>query len=187
VHATDCVGRTPLHFAAANGRMSQLRALLAAGAHAGARNCYGTTPLHLAALSGAREAAVALLAAGAEIDAANNGGWTPLQYAIRGGEAYHRTEMVQLLVRNACSARNAMQNHARRRSSTGERPARRSRVGGTHRRSTRIPRRCARTATPCSRADQETRGDGQQTTSDPILQALRLSAQRHGSACPARD
>lgn len=101
MHATDCVGRTPLHFAAANGRMPQLRALLAAGAQPGARNCYGTTPLHLAALSGAREAALALLAAGAAIDAANNGGWTPLQYAIRGGEAYHRTEMVQLLVRNA--------------------------------------------------------------------------------------
>jgi hypothetical protein len=122
VNAKDCAGRTPLHYAAANGRVAQarplrraalpagvtrrfapqVRTLLASGADVAARNCYGSTPLHCAAVAGMREAAAALLAAGADLDAENNGGWTPLQYAIRGGEGFCDPEFVAWMVRPLC-------------------------------------------------------------------------------------
>ena len=122
MNAADCAGRTPLHFAAANGRTQQARAralclprrtgsrtdaccqvrvLLAAGADVHARNCYGSTPLHMAAVASMRDAASVLLAAKADVNAVNNGGWTPLQYAIRGGEGFCDPHFVEWLVRAA--------------------------------------------------------------------------------------
>jgi ankyrin repeat protein len=65
--ATNAYGRTPLHYAAMNGRTDEVEALLAAGAASAVPNAIGWTPLHDAAYNGQLTAARALLAAGAPL------------------------------------------------------------------------------------------------------------------------
>ncbi|XP_049769448.1 ankyrin repeat domain-containing protein 65-like [Schistocerca cancellata] len=67
--------------AADRGAVGQLRALIAAGAHVGARGGGGQTALHWAAQRGDVEAARLLVGAGAAVGARNGGGWTPLHVA----------------------------------------------------------------------------------------------------------
>jgi ankyrin repeat protein len=45
----DRAGRTPLHYAAADGNLAEVRRLLAEGASPGAADDDGRTPLHFAA------------------------------------------------------------------------------------------------------------------------------------------
>lgn len=67
--AANAYGRTPLHYAAMNGRTDEVEALLAAGAAHGVPNAIGWTPLHDAAYNGQLAAAAALLAAGTPLHA----------------------------------------------------------------------------------------------------------------------
>ncbi len=94
------LGRTALHQAARGGHAKVIRALLRAGADAGAAERLpslfpdGETVLYLAAESGNPDAVRALLAAGVDPDAPDRHGCTPLVAAARRGY----TEVVQALL-----------------------------------------------------------------------------------------
>jgi ankyrin repeat protein len=60
------LGATPLHYAAMNGDLGPLKALVAAGANPNARDGEGRTPLHMAAFATRTANAKALLQAGAD-------------------------------------------------------------------------------------------------------------------------
>jgi ankyrin repeat protein len=78
---------SPLSTAAAEGRMTELSALLAQGADANASDASGMTPLIWAAREGRAEAVRVLLAAGADpLKPAGVNGWTPLEHAIHKGQ-----------------------------------------------------------------------------------------------------
>ncbi|CAM9874499.1 unnamed protein product, partial [Ectocarpus sp. 8 AP-2014] len=95
-------GRTPLHFAAMNGRVGTARVLLAAGAPpAHRRNRKRESPLFLAARGGHAEVVKLLLEAlrpGTHVDAATAAGETPLGVASANG---HDDVVVQLLRKGA--------------------------------------------------------------------------------------
>jgi len=78
-------GHTPLILAAVMGRVSTVKALLAAGADIEATNVDCNTPLIVAAAKGHVLVMQALLAAGAAIEAADNFGWTALHVAASKG------------------------------------------------------------------------------------------------------
>lgn len=63
---TEAMGSTPLHLAALNVDPGPLKALLAAGANANARDKNDATPLHMAAYATRSEHAKLLLEAGAD-------------------------------------------------------------------------------------------------------------------------
>ena len=90
----DCAG--PLHWAAQEGRIVDVMALLAApGIDVNKSNVDGSTPLHTAARNGRTEAVAALLAApGIDVNKSNVDGSTPLHTAARNG----RTEAVATLL-----------------------------------------------------------------------------------------
>ena len=83
-------GQTPLHYAARNGSVSVIPALVAAGADVnakGGRDGYdrillGLTPLHYAVDWGHADAVSVLLAAGADVNAKDSIGYTPLHGAF---------------------------------------------------------------------------------------------------------
>jgi ankyrin repeat protein len=80
-------GVTALHWAARGGDADLVKALVEAGANAGARTVFGAyTPLHLAAERGAAPIVKALVAAGAAVDARTNTGATPLMLAASAGD-----------------------------------------------------------------------------------------------------
>jgi len=83
LEATDDNRRTPLHFAASNGHVNVVNALLAAKADVNATDKHGKTPLHEAALFqwDHRELAQALLEKKAEVNTKDRAGRTPLDYA----------------------------------------------------------------------------------------------------------
>ena len=78
----DGLGRTPLHYAAADGAVAEVARLLAAGANANARDDNGWSPLHFAAQSNSADITNALLGAGAKIDVRDSYGNTPLSTAV---------------------------------------------------------------------------------------------------------
>lgn len=78
----DRANRTELHYAALEGRDSDVRALLASGADPNAADDQGFTPLHFAAQGYHVEAAKLLLDAGADVDSVNKFGNTPLWTAV---------------------------------------------------------------------------------------------------------
>ncbi|PKV77090.1 ankyrin repeat domain-containing protein [Streptomyces sp. TLI_146] len=78
----DRLGRTAVHYAAADGDADGLRVLLAGGAAVEAADDAGWTPLHFAAQAQAPSAIEVLLAAGAAVDAADHHGNTPLWRAV---------------------------------------------------------------------------------------------------------
>lgn len=81
----------PLHTAAKDNELEDLRRLLAVHGRAGAmsllkvRSANGQTALHYASRRGNAEAASILLRAGAAVDAQEDGGWTPLMLAAKRG------------------------------------------------------------------------------------------------------
>ena len=91
----DKAGRTLLHYAAADGEVAKVRALLSAGARVDQHDAAGWTPLHFAAQSQAVEIAELLLDAGAPIDAQDTHGNTPLFRAVF--ESRGRGELIALL------------------------------------------------------------------------------------------
>lgn len=87
VNDTQPDGMTALLWTAYHDDLAQARALLKAGATAGAANRYGITALELACRNGNADLAAALLAAGADPNQPGPGGETPLHTAARTGNA----------------------------------------------------------------------------------------------------
>ena len=71
----------PLHVAASNGKIEDVRELLVRGADINAQDKYGCTPLFGAAADDQVEIVLELLARGADINAQDRHGWTPLHVA----------------------------------------------------------------------------------------------------------
>ena len=95
VNAPQGDGVTALHWAARTADAELVKALVAAGANAGARTVFGAyTPLHLAAERGAAPAITALLAAGAAADAKTSTGATPLMFAAASGDTAAITALI---------------------------------------------------------------------------------------------
>ena len=82
VNARNCIGHTPLHWAAERDGACCV-ALLEAGADVNAAGRAGWTPLHVAALAGAARAVEHLLAFGADAGARTRSGETPLHLATQ--------------------------------------------------------------------------------------------------------
>ena len=79
-------GWTPLHQAADNGQVSEVKELLAKGAEVNAKDKYtGWRPLHLAATFGHLDVVKELLSKGAEVNAKDKDGKTPLHLAAQNG------------------------------------------------------------------------------------------------------
>ncbi|CAI0650063.1 unnamed protein product [Colletotrichum noveboracense] len=77
-------GFTPLHFAASQGRVSNIKYLSALGCDIDARGKDGSSPLHLAARSNKIEACRVLIKAGCK-SFEDSVGMTPALYAYQGG------------------------------------------------------------------------------------------------------
>ena len=101
---SNLYGRTPLHFAADNGRADVVALLLENGADTGLRatgfGSAGYTPLHSAASSVHPHCIALLLAAGSDANAkTTNGSYTPLLMVNRGGAAERKQiACAQLLI-----------------------------------------------------------------------------------------
>jgi len=78
----DEYGRTPLHYAAADGKLEEVIRLLAAGANPNAQDDNGWSPLHFAAQAVSPGATEALLAAGAQTELRDSFGNTALSTAV---------------------------------------------------------------------------------------------------------
>lgn len=93
----DQAGRTPLHYAALEGRVDDLQRMIADGADVGATDNALMTPLHMACQQGQVDAAAALVNAGAPVNASDAHGNGPLWRAVfafkQGGP-----ELVRLLL-----------------------------------------------------------------------------------------
>lgn len=78
----DRAGRSPLHYAAAEGRATDVRDLLDGGAEVDLADTAGFTPLHLAAQQLHAKVARLLINAGASVHRRNRYGNTPLSTAL---------------------------------------------------------------------------------------------------------
>jgi uncharacterized protein len=78
----DQAGRTPLHYASHEGRLSEVQQLLRERADPNAQDDNGWTPLHFAAQACAADVAAALLQAGANPELRDSYGNTPLFRAV---------------------------------------------------------------------------------------------------------
>lgn len=94
VDLADINSRTPLSFAAAEGSVFGVEALLEFGADVDAQDIAGRTPLSRAAAGGHTAAAKILLSHNAQLESQDITGQTPLIYACISGH----TEMVSLLL-----------------------------------------------------------------------------------------
>ena len=83
----------PLHEAAKNGDIEDVRELLEAGADVNGLNSEGATPLHWAAFKGHVDVAKLLIKRGAKVNAVTKKGSTPLRLAT----THKREEMIKLL------------------------------------------------------------------------------------------
>lgn len=91
----DLMGRTPLHYASADGDAGRVRQLLQSGLVGDVPDDNGWTPLHFAAKSNAADATAVLLEAGASVDARDANGNTPLFTAVFNSRGYG--EVIKLL------------------------------------------------------------------------------------------
>ncbi len=86
VNATGADGTTAIMYAAANGDVELVRALIKAGANVKLENQFGTSALTEAAIIGSAPIIDALLKAGADPNFKNPDGETPLMAAARSGK-----------------------------------------------------------------------------------------------------
>ena len=100
VNDVDDQGTSALHWAALNGRMEVVKALLQQGAMLNQRSSDGQTPLHWAAIKGQLFAVDALCSAGAELDCLDKWGFSAL---MRGAQNGH-TLLVLFLLRYAANS-----------------------------------------------------------------------------------
>lgn len=96
-------GSTPLHLAATNPDVGALKALLAAGADANARDSDGLTPLHMAAYTQNAKHARLLLEFGADPYAKTNAGRDPTSMA-RKTMANEVAGVISLWILKGCQA-----------------------------------------------------------------------------------
>ncbi|CAM9810930.1 unnamed protein product [Scytosiphon promiscuus] len=89
--------RTPLHFAAAGGHASMVRALVRAGADVDVEDGDGCTPLHLAVFRGFEGVVTFLVQAGARVDTSDSEGESPLHTA----SAHGSLGMVRAILRGS--------------------------------------------------------------------------------------
>ena len=82
IRARDIGGETPLHYAAAEGALNAISALIAKGADVNDRDGKGNAPAHAAAATTNFEAVKKLAKHGADMSAMNNNGETPLHLAV---------------------------------------------------------------------------------------------------------
>lgn len=80
-HAKDSTGATPLHRAAAVGKLDNVRALLEGGARIDAKDRTGATPLFTAVSCQQSNTALYLASQGADLEAATRDEETPLSVA----------------------------------------------------------------------------------------------------------
>jgi ankyrin repeat protein len=78
----DRMGRTDLHYAANDGDLPKVVALIAAGCDVSLADDSGWTPLHFAAQANSRSIAAVLLEAGATVDPQDSNGNSPLFRAV---------------------------------------------------------------------------------------------------------
>jgi uncharacterized protein len=78
----DRLGRTPLHYAANEGRARDIELLIEAGSNLNATDDNGCTPLHFAAQSGNIKVVALLLLNGADVNALDLNGNSPLADAV---------------------------------------------------------------------------------------------------------
>jgi len=76
------MGRTDLHYAAAEGDLPKVEALIASGADVSLADDTQWTPLHFAAQASSESVAAALLKAGAPVDPRDSQGNSPLFRAV---------------------------------------------------------------------------------------------------------
>src|SRR5258708_4974822 len=91
----DRMGRTDLHYAAAEGDVGRLRTRLAGGASPTLADDNGWTPLHFSAQAQNPEIATLLLDAGAPVDAPDSHGNTALSRAVF--ESKGQGDLIRLL------------------------------------------------------------------------------------------
>ena len=101
----DEYGRTPLHYAAADGLVDQVTQLLSAGADANVQDDDGWTPLHFAAQANSASVTKSLLSSGAQTELKDSYGNTPLFRAVF---AYQSDGAVIRLLLNAGANPNAV-------------------------------------------------------------------------------
>jgi tetratricopeptide (TPR) repeat protein len=95
VNARDNYGRTPLHWAAEDGKKEVAELLISKGADVNAKDNYDLTPLYRAVAYGNKEVAELLISKGADVDAKfAKYGWTPLHQAAQNGNK----EIIELLI-----------------------------------------------------------------------------------------
>lgn len=82
VGAEDNTGATPLHYAAADGRVEMIRMLRLYGGDMQQPDGEGNRPLHWAVLKGAETSVECLVAEGADINARGKGGRTATHHAV---------------------------------------------------------------------------------------------------------
>ena len=90
-------GRTPLHWAAANGHINICETLLDWDSAVDARDGMGDTAFHLAACHGRTLCAMTLAARGADTKQVNNFGWSAIHHASWHGHAETVGELVDAL------------------------------------------------------------------------------------------
>lgn len=96
-------GATPLHLAATNPDITALKALIAAGADANAKDNEGLTPLHMAAYTQRAPQAQLLLEAGADPHAKSNAGRDTTSMA-RKAMAHEVAGVISLWILKGCKA-----------------------------------------------------------------------------------
>ena len=104
----DNYGRTPLRYAAAEGRLDEVKRLLAEGSEPNAQDDDGWSPLHFAAQSNSPSVTEVLHAAGAKTELRDSFGNTPLSNAVFSSRG---ERSVINLLRSAGADPNAVNEH----------------------------------------------------------------------------